>query len=204
MSTDEREAMLAEYSAMRAEVLQLNSQIVTIFAGTLTLDVSVLGWMFVKDVPQSYWVFPTVGIFFLALGSVVITNRLRLAHRIGMFQKHFIEPRLPGIQWASVYFEYRELLRQDGGASTWGERLTESWFLLGVGFVNLLILAFNGLGPYFANPRVVIDRWKLANFVAACALLAIGFWLRHTFRNYTVSDDAMTKIARRRSPGAVG
>ncbi len=197
-ATDDRAAVLAEYAAMRAEVLQLNSQIVAIFTGTLTLDVSVLGWMFVKDAPQSYWVLPTVGIFFLSLGSVVLTNRLRLAHRIGMFQKHFIEPKLPDIQWATVYFRYRELLQQKGDASTWGERLTESWFLLGVGGVNLVILAVVGLEPYFTNPHAVPDPWKIGNFAAACTLLGIGIWLRRKFRDYRISDEAMKAIASER------
>jgi hypothetical protein len=193
----DQEVILAEYAAMRAEILQLNGQIVTIFAGTLTLDVSVLGWFFSKDAPGGAIALPTIGIFFLALGSTVLTNRLRLAHRLGMFQRYFIEPKLPGITWATVYFQYRDELRKASGASTWGERLTESAFLLGVGVVNLAVLVVDGARPFWTAARVEPDPWKVFNIAAAGALLGAGWWLRARFRDYTVSDAAMRQIAER-------
>jgi hypothetical protein len=195
---NERDEVLAEYGAMRAEVLQLNSQIITIFVGTLTLDISVLGWFFANDDLGAFYVLPTIGVFFLVLGSTVLTNRLRLAHRLGMFQKYFIEPRLPGITWATVYFRYREQLRLKKGVSTWGERLTESGFLLGVGLINLGILAFNGLRPYWTAKAVTVDSLQTLNFVAACTLIGIGWFLRRQFRDYSVTDQTMRQISEER------
>lgn len=192
VSTD---VVLAEYRAMRAEVLQLNSQIIGIFTGTLALDISVLGWFFARAEPSKFYALPTVGVFFIALGSTILTNRLRLAHRLGMFQKYFLEPRLPGICWATVYFRYREQVGAAKSISTWGERLTESGFLLAVGIVNLAILLFIGLWPCWTVGTLGVDWLQVVNFLVAAGLLAGGGFLRGRLRDYSVLDGAMKRIS---------
>jgi HEPN domain-containing protein len=60
-TSSNREVVLAEYKAVRDEILQLNAQLFAILAGSLTADVTVLGWLFVKAKPSALFFLPTIG-----------------------------------------------------------------------------------------------------------------------------------------------
>ena len=93
------DAILAEYRAVRDEILQLNGQLFAVLGSSLTLNVAILGWLFTRTDPARFFGLPTVGILMLFVGNSILLNRNRLAHRLALFQKYFIETRLPDICW---------------------------------------------------------------------------------------------------------
>jgi len=199
------EAVLAEYSAVRAEIEQLNGQIFSVLSGSLALDLSVLGWLFGgPGDPRARYFLPTVGILFLMAGNYILLNRNRGAHRLALFQKHFVEPRLPDICWGRVYFEYRT--RYSETSKTWAKKRLESmaerlansgsWVLVGASALNIVILAILGLAPYFASSPAVVDRAQLANFVVASALVASEVFLLPFMTDYKKVEEIMKGLAK--------
>lgn len=108
----EIDAIIAEYSAIRDEILQLNNQIFVAFTSSLGLNATVLGWMFSKNNPVDHIHLIAIGAFVLLLGNALSLNKNRLAHRLAYYQKFFIEERLPDIQWARAYFNYRDVYQK--------------------------------------------------------------------------------------------
>ena len=51
MDTD---AIIAEHSTTRSEILQLNGQIFIALTTSLGLNVTVIGWIFTKEKPADY------------------------------------------------------------------------------------------------------------------------------------------------------
>lgn len=163
---DNLEAQLAEYSAVRAEIEQLNGQIFSVLSGSLALDVSILGWLFGEHGnPRVPYLLPTVGILFLMAGNYILLNRNRLAHRLALFQKYFVESRQPAICWARVGSQYRIRYSKDAGRfASFVERLADSgsWVLFGASVLNILVLL---LLPYLTSSGAAVDRVQLGNFI---------------------------------------
>lgn len=101
--------ILAEYKAIRDEILQLNGQAFTTISVTLTINVALLGFVFSdKVLPGSEpWVI-FFAILFLSAGTILIKHKIRSAHRLAFFQKYFIETQTSELRWADIYFKYRE------------------------------------------------------------------------------------------------
>ena len=107
METEEQ--ILAEYSSVRTEIIQLNGQAFAIVTGSLALNFVILGAMFSSQKPLNDLLFlPLIALLVLAAGTIFLAHKIRAAHRLALFQKHFIENRLPEIKWGQVYFRYRE------------------------------------------------------------------------------------------------
>jgi hypothetical protein len=155
-----------------------------------------LGWLFGKESPRQFCRLPTVGVFLLVLANIVLLNRNRLAHRLALFQRYFLEPRLPGTCWATVYFAYRDRVLVAKGLASWVEKLTDSAFLLIVGLVNLVVLVVVGFLPY--TPGTSIDWLQVSNFGVAVALLAVGWYLRARLVDYGMIDRTMQDLAKER------
>jgi len=186
---------------VRAEIEQLNGQIFAVLSTALTVDITILGWFFTRNDPSSYFVIPTIGIILLFFGSVLLLNRNRLAHRLALFQKYFIEPRAPDICWGRVYFKYRiEYEKQDQGIpkiSTISERLADSavYVLLFAAGINLVVLIGFGVGPYVPHQRVQFT-WRLVNLAVAITFFCLPLWLRRVMSDYSAIEATMQKIAR--------
>lgn len=137
------EAVLAEYKAVRSEIEQLNGQGFATIGSSLGLNLTILVWFFGRA-PTTY-ALPTIGIVLLFFGSLVLVNRIRLAHRLAYFQKYFIETRVPDICWARVYFEYRAEYKKKGIIlANIEERLAESGarILFFASALNIAILIY--------------------------------------------------------------
>jgi len=76
------------------------------------------------------------------LGSLVLVNRNRLAHRLALFQRYFLESRVPDLLWARVYFAYRRCYPSKSKVRAFEERLGESGasVLLIASVLNIAIL----------------------------------------------------------------
>jgi hypothetical protein len=93
------DAILAEYRSVRAEIEQLNGQLFAVLTAVLIIDITILGWFFTRDKPANYYWIPTIGILMLFFGSLPMFNRNILSHRLALFQKYFIEPRVRDVCW---------------------------------------------------------------------------------------------------------
>ena len=87
-----------EYIALRAEILQLNSQAFTLAGGSLTLfTILGFGLSMSKLIELDPFV-PFVGIVILIAANILIGHKIRVAHRLAFYQKYFIEPKMPGVR----------------------------------------------------------------------------------------------------------
>lgn len=192
------EAVLAEYGSVRSEILQLNGQIFASVSSTLTLNVIVLGWLLGQETPVSFYGLPTVGIFLLSGGNALLLNRNRIAHRLALFQKYFIEPRIPDICWGRVYFAYRDKYPAEGKLTSLAERVADSgtYILIWASLINVLLLIVIGLHPVLTGLPSKIDWLQVANLVIALALLGLQDWLRRVLTNFECIDSTMKELAR--------
>ena len=192
------DAILAEYRAVRDEILQLNGQLFAVLGSSLTLNVAILGWLFTRTDPARFFGLPTVGILMLFVGNSILLNRNRLAHRLALFQKYFIETRLPDICWGRVYFEYRNQYPAFG-FSRWAERLADSgtYVLLSASGVNLVIVLVFGLSPLLGSSPTQIDLLQSTNFAGASVLVVAQECFRRILTDYRPVEVAMCKIARK-------
>ena len=210
------DAVLAEYAAVRREIEQLNREIFLIMSASLSLDFVALGWLFNSRVDfQFRYVIVTIAILSLATGDFMLLTRNRLAHRLALFQKYFIESRLSDICWGRVYFAYRS---KYGKASEWGERLARSasytlFTAISLNIVALLILwlrpmfillgfwptitalILHGLRPAFTVGNISIDGLQTANFTFAVLLLIFDLWMRRALEDHTKVDSTMKALA---------
>lgn len=197
-------AVLAEYANVRGEIQQLNGQVFAILSSSIAADIAVLGWLSAKDAPYDYFLLPTFGILLLLAGSVILLNRNRLGHRLALFQKYFIESRVPDICWSRVYFEYRK--REKGQATGgWskalltalGERLAESgaYVLLGLSVVNVIVSALIGLAPCLSGSSTDIDWSQVVNLLLAILLVYLEWCFCRKLTNYDVIENMMKSIA---------
>jgi glucose uptake protein GlcU len=112
METDEK--ILAEYSSVRSEILQLNGQAFAIVTGSLTLNFAILGAMFSSQNPlEDLLVLSLIAMLILAAGTILLAHKIRAAHRLTFFQKHFIENRIPEVMWGKIYFKYRTIFDRE-------------------------------------------------------------------------------------------
>ncbi len=106
--------VLEEYKVVRAEALQLNAQIYLAFSASILLGFSAIGWLFGQDKLQLHHLLaPLFSIIILSVGDFIVLQRNRLAHRLALFCKLFIEPKLPDIKWSNTYFLYRKVYKSD-------------------------------------------------------------------------------------------
>jgi hypothetical protein len=138
-------AILSEYKSIRDEINQLNTQIITAFSFVLSGNLIILGWMFSKENSQDYLYLLIISFILLIFGNIIIISRNRLAHRLALFQKYFIETRLTDIYWARVYFDYRETYKKSSMCYfiiNIFERLSDvfCWFLNILSLLNLIII----------------------------------------------------------------
>ncbi len=181
------DAVLAEYRSVRGEIEQLNSQVFAVLSSSLAVNITVLGWFFVKDNSSRAYAIPTIGVLLLFFGSIILLNRNLLAHRLAFFQEYFIESRIPDICWARVYSEYRTRYPAHGVRHKVAERLSESgsYVLLAASAINVVVLIVWGLWPCIEYGSKKIDRWQVANVIIACVLLAFQFLLGRVMTKYS-------------------
>jgi len=191
------DAVLAEYASIRSEIQQLNGQVFAVLSSSLAANIAVLGWFFGKDNPHEFFPLPTVGILLLLGGTIILLNRNRLAHRLALFQKYFIESRIPDICWGRVYFEYRNRYPRSNLVPRLAERLAESGadVLLATSVINVCVIIFVGLRPFFEAGSTVIDWWQVANFVIALVLLSLQLCFGRVMTDYRAIDVTMRRIA---------
>lgn len=195
----DKEVILAEYASVRSEIQQFNGQVFSVLCSSLALNIAVLGWLIGKSNPLQFYLLPTLGIFLLLMGDVMLLNRNRLAHRLALFQKHFIESRLPDFCWSRVYFEYRNRYPKNLLVKL-SERLADSaaFILLFAGIINLFVLIILGLIPVFKRESVTIDGPQIANFVMAVVLVGLQDVFRRLFTNYKIVDKTLEELANER------
>jgi hypothetical protein len=193
-----KDAIVAEYANIRAEILQLNGQIFTILTGSLALNVTILGWMFSKDDPSKYLYLPTIGVIVMFVACILLLNRYRLSHRLAIFQKVFIESRIPDICWARVSLQYRdEYSKHDKTCfSSWGERIAESgvYTLSIIQLVNLIIFVVYAILPWFTEASRVIDWFKVFNLLIILFLFGIQYQVQKKMTDYNSIQKAMKEI----------
>lgn len=188
----DKEAVLKEYSVIRDEILQLNSQIFTIFTSGLGLDIVIIGWIFAsKQHFQDLWYLPLFGIVILFITNLILLNKNRLAHRLAIFQKYFIEERIPDICWGRVYFAYRKEY-PTGMFEKIFERIAE-----GTAILVLIVQAINLL------LFLILIAWKFPNLscysilaiVGICILgLILQWFLVSSAANYENVDQSFKKV----------
>lgn len=194
-------AIIAEYSSIRTEILQLNDQAFKSLMGSIALDITVLSWMFSREDPSQYFSMPAIGVFILFAGVLVLLNRNRLAHRLAIFQKIFIEPRIPDICWARVYFQYREehAKKHSGWFSSWGERIAESGgnTILIIQIVNLLVFLYYGIIPWFQFVLTEIDYRRVICFLGIICIIAFQRGVQRKLTDYSCIHEAMIETYRK-------
>jgi len=142
MAEKNNDLKIAEYNAIRNEILQLNSQIYNTFYGTILFVVTVFGWYYKNNLESSIMLYLFLFLILL-IGNIVVINRNRLAHRLALVIRYFIEEKNTDLQWSTVYFEYRKLKKERFDFIY--ERLADiilSIFLL-ITFILLVFLYFN-------------------------------------------------------------
>jgi hypothetical protein len=194
------DAILAEYDAVRHEISQLNGQVFTVMGSALTLNTTALGWYF-KDNVEKYYV-PTIGILFLFFGTIILLNRDRMAHRLALFQRYFIEPRAPQICWGRVYFAYREHYRQkQEPKKTFLIEITErlsgsgAFVLAAASAMNVCVLIYWGVRPCWEAGAVDVDWGQVCNLVVAGVLVALQFIFKRIMTNYEPIKRTLHAIA---------
>lgn len=197
MSLD-KDSILEEYRNIRSEILQLNSQAFTAVTLFLGADMTILGWMLSKN-PSEYLFLPTVGVLILFGGCILLLVRNRLAHRLGIFQKHFIETRIPHIYWARAYFLYREKFAENTTFfEKYGERLAESnvYVLNTAQLVNMVVFLIYALSPLLTSDSVAIDWWKVLLFVVMVITLFFQLFVTKKLATYENIEKAMKEAAK--------
>lgn len=112
--------MLEEYSRIREEIYQLNGQAFAVLTGSLGFNFALLGAMYSSSrCREDLYMLPFFAFLVLAASSLLLAHKIRMAHRLGFFLKYFVQPKLEGIQWPGVYFEYRELFNQKHKGLFW-------------------------------------------------------------------------------------
>lgn len=125
MSTDN---IREEYIALRAEILQLNSQAFALVSGSLTINFTILGFGLSKTkLIEIDPLIPFFGALVLVTANILIAHKVRVAHRLALYQKYFIEPNMPGIRWAKVGYMFREYFKKKQGILS---EMTERFHLI--------------------------------------------------------------------------
>jgi hypothetical protein len=194
--TPNNEAVLKEYSATRDEILQANSQVFAILTSGLGLDIIIVGWIFAsKQLFQDFWYLPLFGIVILFLTNLVLLSKSRGAHRLALFQKYFIEERIPDICWARVYFAYRKEYPL-GISEKVFERIGE-----GSAFVVLIVQALNLLLMVILIPLKFPDLpcYSIICIIAISILWIILQWIIvRSMTNYKKVDQAFKEVLNKR------
>jgi len=200
-------AILSEFSATRNEILQLNGQIFVAFSSALALNATILGWLFSKEIPADHLYLATVGAFVLLLGNMLSLNRNRLAHRLAYFQRFFIEKKLPEIQWARAYFEYRDIFKDNKTKHHWfvalSERIAECGTALVVSLqiLNIVIVIVLAVGSGYPI-KMVFPVLLCVVFIIATRLIG------RAMIDYKAIEKAMEmaakKISLKESKGGIG
>ena len=192
------EVILAEYSNVRGEIEQLNRQVFSVLTSSITVNIAVMGWLLGKENPSEFYLLPTIGILLLFWGNAILLNRNRLAHRLALFQKHFIEPRLPDLCWGRVYSAYRDRYPEKGFISNLKERLADSGslFLIFTSIINLFIIVALGIKPFLNSGSTQIDWLQVINVILAIVPIWLQEWLRRIFTDYRVIDNTLRDLSR--------
>ena len=166
-----------EFSTIRDEILQLNSQAFALVGGSLTINFTIIGFGINKHGTKNIDpMLPFIGILLLVASNILIAHKIRMAHRLALFIKYYIEPSLEGIKWADVYFDYRKKfnLEHNWFVRHIAERFvdTQTSVLCIAQFVNVLILL---------NCSGTIGKYLLA--ISAAILLIFQIILLRTINN---------------------
>ncbi len=179
-------AIIAEYKEVRKEILQINAQIFTILTSGIGLILTIDGWIFIsktiriiEEIKQN-WYIPLFSITLLAFINVIILHRNRLAHRLALFQKYFIERRIPDICWARVYFTYRDNYQQ-----SLLERISDNSF-----FILILIQVFHLGLSYWLKPDSMWNGIFLVVIIIQCII-------KNFFNDFVEIENTFREIALR-------
>lgn len=194
----DKNAIIAEYVNIRAEILQLNGQGFTILTVSLGLNMSVIGWMFSKTDPSQYIYLLTIGVIIGFVGCLLLLNKNRLAHRLAYFQEFFIESRIPDICWARVGFMYRDKYKEISQKrfSSWSERIAESgvYTITVAQIVNIIIFLFYAVLPWFKSDSTIIDWFKVVNGIIILIILWIQYYAMKNMVGYKTIKKAMNEV----------
>jgi hypothetical protein len=194
----DKDATLEEYRSIRSEILQLNGQAFTAVTLFLGANMTILGWMLSKDDPSDYCFLPVIGVFILFCGCILLCNRDRLAHRLAIFQKYFIENKLPDIYWSRSYFLYRaEFYKNAGFFEKCSERLAISnMFVLCVSqLVNIVVFLIYALMPLFTSDPCTLDCQKVIFFVIMVIILGIQLIFKNKLAEFGNIETTMKTVA---------
>jgi len=181
----EEDQLIAEFSRIRDEIIQLNGQAFTALTGSLTINFAILSTVFATEAPKFKPAFlPFIALVVLFAGTILLCHKIRMAHRLGLFLQYFVQPRLEGIQWPSVYFQYREVYQQrnSGWYCSLGERFVE---------VQKLILLFAQL----IDIGVIFWLGNNAFLFCAAIILVIQVIACRSIDNYDAVEDTFKAIS---------
>jgi hypothetical protein len=128
MSQPGDQVMFEEYSRTREEIDQLNGQAFATLTGSLAVSLAILGAFFTSTRPREELVaLPFLAFLALAVGSLVLAHKIRMAHRLALFLKYFVQPTIPQLKWPDTYFKFRELFKHKhpGLLASFPERFVE-------------------------------------------------------------------------------
>jgi hypothetical protein len=178
-----------EYVAIRAEILQLNEQAFTLVGASLALNFVILGFGLRRHgVSDLEPIIPFIGVFILLVSNVLLSHKIRMAHRLAYYQKHFIEPVLPGVRWARIGSLFRKNFdsRHNRFVISIAERfvLVQTAVVTAAQIVNIFVML---LGTKSIT-------WYLLVSITA-VLLAVEVVLLRIINNYQPIDAGFAEIA---------
>jgi len=187
--------ILAEYNSIRNEILQLNKQSFVAMSSSLAIYVIIMGWIVDKGFKQSFYGLWTLGVLILFIGNIMVLNRNRVAHRLALFQKYFIETRIENLLWSRVYFIYRN--KTKGWGANYQERLADlmSILLICLSALNLSALMITGIISILHHRMAQVDGVQLANFLIALILVLLQFWLYKKMTDYDLIEETFKTIS---------
>jgi len=109
----QKNCILAEYTEIRKEILQLNNQIFLVLTSIIGINFTIISWIFLRRLEDVSLIPLVLGSAILLIGNLIILNSNRLAHRLAYYQKYFIENKLKEIRWAHAYDQYRKFFQKD-------------------------------------------------------------------------------------------
>jgi hypothetical protein len=206
---NEKNEILAEYSSIRDEILQLNSQAFVTITGSLTINFTILGAMFSNverilsnNNPLQELIFlPFIGFMVLILGNILLSHKIRIAHRLALFVKYFIEEKNKNIRWSRTYFDFKEKYDKKKGkfVASITERFVEVQALILViaQLINIVIIIYFLMNFYYKK----ILNLSLHNIILVALIISliIEFSLLRMLNNYKPYKEIFKELSEEKS-----
>ena len=179
-----------EYIALRAEILQLNSQAFTLVGGSLTLNFTILGFGLSKSKLIELDPFiPFIGILILVAANILIAHKIRMAHRLAFYQKYFIEPKMPGVRWGEIGFKFRTTF--DEKHNKFLASVTERFVLIQTAMISVAQL-INLIALFQCQPSSM----RTFILIISAVLLFVQLVLLHYINDNKPVEEVFLEIAK--------